>query len=80
MPRDKAKYPSCWPKVSRIIRRLANGHCEYCKKPVKFTKLSTHHVGIPYANKPGGRHDKHDIRRENLAALCRICHIQADAI
>ncbi len=76
---DRKRYPSCWPKVSRLIRTLANGRCEYCERPFKLTKLTTHHIGVPYADgKPGNRHDKHDIRRENLAALCQSCHNLVD--
>ena len=75
--RHKCKYPSCWPKVSYLIRRLASGTCEWCHCPTK--QLSVHHIGVPYANgRPGNPHDKHDLRRENLAALCSDCHEAAD--
>jgi 5-methylcytosine-specific restriction endonuclease McrA len=72
----KQKYPRNWEKVSRIIRRLANGHCEWCGRACN--NLSVHHIGVPFVGRPGDRHDKHDIRRENLAALCYPCHDQAD--
>jgi hypothetical protein len=78
-----AKYPQCWPKVSRIIRRLANGHCEWCHKRCYMWELSVHHIGAPLATgrgwKRGNPSDKHDIRRENLVALCKDCHASADA-
>ncbi|GCF06867.1 hypothetical protein KDI_04310 [Dictyobacter arantiisoli] len=75
------KYPSNWKKVSLIIRRLAHGCCEWCGQPCE--NLSVHHVGAPRPNgrkwKNGDPCDKHDIRRENLAALCWHCHSQTDA-
>jgi 5-methylcytosine-specific restriction endonuclease McrA len=58
-----------------VIRRLANGHCERCRRRCELWELAAHHLGPPYANgKPGDPHDKHDIRRENLVALCPECH------
>jgi len=75
------KYPRCWKRVSRLIRKLANGHCEWCGQ--LCDTLSVHHIGTrrPTGNgwKNGNPCDKHDIRRENLAALCERCHDQADA-
>jgi hypothetical protein len=42
-----------------------------------------HHLGAPLAMelgwRPGDARDKHDIRRENLVALCWECHTAADA-
>lgn len=74
------KYPRCWPRVSRIIRRLANGRCAWCRQRCRMWELSVHHLGAPYASgKPGDSSDKHDIRRENLVALCWDCHRTADA-
>lgn len=74
-----SKYPSCW-RVSRIIRRLAHGRCERCHRRCRMWELSVHHLGLSYANgKPGDPGDKHDIRQENLVALCWDCHRAADA-
>ena len=73
-------YPRCWKKVSLIIRRLAHGRCEWCRQRCRMWELSVHHLGAPYADgKPGDAHDKHDLRRENLVALCWDCHRAADA-
>lgn len=75
-----ANYPRCWKKVSLIIRHLANGRCERCRRRCQMWELATHHLGTPYVNgRPGDPHDKHDIRRENLVALCWECHRAADA-
>jgi 5-methylcytosine-specific restriction endonuclease McrA len=42
-------------------------------------ELSVHHLGVPYAiDRAGDPSDKHDIRRENLVALCWDCHRAAD--
>ena len=87
MPMDKNRYPSTWGKVSRVIRRVAGQRCEWCHvengAPLPSGRdgkvvLTVAHLGTPYANGPGDKHDKHDIRRENLAALCQACHLRYD--
>ncbi len=76
-----AKYPHNWPKVSRIIRRVAAGRCEWCH--TECSTLSVHHIGTRWATGSGWKNgtscDKHDVRRENLVALCWSCHSAADA-
>ena len=73
-------YPHNWNKASLLIRRLANGICEWCHKPSDH--LSVHHIGAPRPDgmgwKKGNASDKHDIRRENLAAICYTCHCSVD--
>jgi len=67
------KYPRAWKRISRTIRRLANGRCERCGQSSE--QLSVHHLGVPYADgTPGNPEDKHDIRRENLICTCLACH------
>ncbi len=88
MPVDKSWYPHNWPKASRTIRRIAGDRCEWCGiangAPLPSGRkgrvvLTVAHLGTPYADgKPGNKHDKHDIRRENLAALCQACHLRYD--
>lgn len=79
---NKGKYPSNWKKVSRLIRGLAQGTCEWCHKPSRT--LSVHHVGAPRPNgrkwTKGNHCDKHDLRRENLVAICFECHDQVEQI
>lgn len=76
---DFTKYPICWPRASLLIRQLADGHCERCG--LACNNLSVHHQGAPFANgKPGNSRDKHDLRRENLIALCFSCHDELDHI
>src|SRR5262249_15339117 len=75
---NKLKYPSNWKKVTKVLRRVAGGRCEQCGQP--FID-SIHHVGAPYADgKPGNARDKHDVRRENLIALCLECHDAIDQV
>ena len=53
---------------------------KWCGQPCNT--LSVHHIGAPLATgtgwKRGNPCDKHDVRRENLAALCWTCHSTAD--
>ncbi len=77
------------PNGAWIRRSKANGYiyevaledeCEdgLWKKPVRVV-LTVAHVGAP---KPDGsigdKHDKHDVREENLRALCQRCHLRLD--
>ena len=92
MPMRKADYPDNWDKVSRAIRRIVGWRCEWCgvKNGVPLPSgrdgkvvLTVAHLGAPLATgtsgwRPGDKHDKHDIRRENLAALCQACHLRFD--
>lgn len=87
MPMDRTRYPTSWPKVSRLIRRVAGNKCEWCgvsngaslpsgrKGKVVLTVA---HLGTPFLHRAGNKHDKHDIRRENLRALCQACHLRYD--
>lgn len=41
--------------------------------------LTVAHLGVPYPDgRPGDKHDKRDVRDENLAALCQRCHLSYD--
>jgi hypothetical protein len=41
--------------------------------------LTVAHLGTAYPDgTPGDKHDKHDCRPENLAALCQSCHLGYD--
>ena len=79
-------YPRNWKKVSRTVRRVTGYRCEWCQRHQgerypngRVVTISVHHLGAAYANgRPGDPHDKHDVRRENLVALCGQCHFQAD--
>ena len=85
MPVDWKRYPKNWKRVRAVIMRRAGGRCEWCgaenykPNPVTGSKvvLTTAHLGEPFAQN-GDKHDKHDIRAENLAALCQRCHLNYD--
>ena len=88
MPVDPARYPSNWKKVSLTIRRIAGNRCEHCGiangVPLPSGRagkvvLTVAHLGTPFPDgRPGDKHDKRDVRRENLAALCQKCHLSYD--
>ncbi len=41
--------------------------------------LTVAHLGVPKPDgTPGDKHDKMDVRDENLAALCQKCHLNFD--
>ncbi len=91
MPVDWTRYPRNWKKISRTIRRIAGNRCEWCDiangaplpsgRPGRVI-LTVAHLGAARPTgdgwTPGDKHDKHDVRRENLAALCQACHLRYD--
>jgi hypothetical protein len=88
MPMNLKDYPRDWPALSRRIRfERAGGKCEWCGavhgQPHPVTKsrvvLTVAHLGAAKPDgTPGDKHDKHDCRPENLAALCQRCHLGFD--
>jgi len=88
MSMDYSRYPADWQEISRRIRfERAGGKCEWCgaehgqQHPLTGSKvvLTVHHAGVAKADgTPGDRHDKMDVREENLFALCQRCHFKAD--
>jgi hypothetical protein len=91
MPVDQSRYPHNWAKVSRTIRRIAGNRCEACQIPNGVplpsgrrwkVVLTVAHIGAPLATgtgwRQGDKSDKHDVRRENLKALCQRCHLALD--
>lgn len=93
MPMDLRRYPENWAEISRTIRfERAGGRCECtgecglhhgrCEArqgephPVTGTRvvLTTAHLGAG----TGDKHDKMDVRPENLKAMCQRCHLVFD--
>jgi len=85
---DKKRYPKNWTEISRRIRfERANNCCEWCgavnyqPHPITGSKvvLTVAHLGVPHSDgTPGNKHNKIDVRDENLAALCQRCHLRYD--
>lgn len=88
MPMQRKRYPSDWEQISLRIRgERAGWKCEWCgaangePHPDTGSKvvLTVAHLGTPHADgRPGNKHDKLDVRPENLAALCQRCHLNYD--
>ncbi len=94
MPMDRSHYPDDWEQISRDIRFVrAEGRCEgtdsypdCCAEHGKrhpetgsVVVLTTAHLGVAKSDgSPGDKHDKLDVRPENLAALCQRCHLDLD--
>lgn len=88
MPMQRDRYPSEWEAISQRIRfERAQNLCEWCGaknyQPHPDTGsrvvLTVAHLGVALADgSPGNKHDKMDVRNENLAALCQRCHLNFD--
>lgn len=94
MPVDRRRYPPNWEEISYRIRFVrAGGRCEGspaypdCRaehgKPHPVTGsiviLTTAHLGVDKPDgSPNDKHDKMDVRDENLKAMCQRCHLYFD--
>jgi hypothetical protein len=87
MPFIKERYPANWKEISLRIRERDGWRCKFCGvsadsiNPItgSLVVLTVAHLGIPYPDgRPGNKHDKMDVRDENLAALCQRCHLNYD--
>lgn len=88
MPMDRSRYPADWDAISRALRTdRAGNRCEWCgavngqphPRTGSRVVLTVAHLGTVYADgTPGDKHDKADVRPENLAALCQACHLNYD--
>jgi hypothetical protein len=87
MPVDWTRYPANWKAISFAIRNREGWKCKWCgaengePHPDTGSKvvLTVAHLGTPHpSGRPGDKHDKHDVRFENLAALCQRCHLNYD--
>jgi hypothetical protein len=65
-------YPIHWLDVARAIKDIAGNKCERCgalNSRKNHRVLTVHHLnGIPS-----------DCRRENLCALCQVCHLRVQS-
>lgn len=87
MPFDKTRYPADWKAISLRIRARDEWQCKWCKakqgqpnpRTGSTVVLTVAHLGTPHLDgRPGDKHDKMDVRDENLAALCQACHLRFD--
>jgi hypothetical protein len=87
MPMDYSRYPPDWREISLRVRIEANWRCEWCgavngrDHPETGSRvvLTVAHLGAEREDgSPGDKHDKMDVRRVNLAALCQRCHLNFD--
>lgn len=88
MPVDWKRYPKNWKEISKRIRfERAGNRCEWCgaenyeMHPETGSKvvLTVAHLGTDHPDgRKGDKHDKMDVRDENLAALCQRCHLKYD--
>jgi len=87
MPFKRERYPANWPEISLRIREREGWRCKWCgaengrPHPVTGSKvvLTVAHLGVPKPDgTPGDKHNKMDVRDENLAALCQRCHLNFD--
>jgi len=84
---DYSRYPKNWNEISLFIRERDEWKCKWCgaengkPNPATGSKvvLTVAHLGTQHADgAPGDKHDKMDVRPENLAALCQKCHLNFD--
>lgn len=87
MPMNYARYPPNWREISLKIRNRAGWVCEWCgavngrPHPQTGSKvvLTVAHLGtVKPDGSAGDKHDKMDVRDDNLAALCQRCHLNFD--
>ena len=87
MPVDMKRYPPNWKEISLRVKERDGWRCKFCGaqayQPNPLTGsiviLTTAHLGVPHPDgRPGNKHDKSDVRDENLAALCQRCHLNYD--
>lgn len=87
---DRLRYPPNWEEIALAIKERAGWCCEWCsvahraersgrKGKLYKVVMTVAHLGIPYPDgRPGDKHDKWDVRPENLACLCQACHLRFD--
>jgi 5-methylcytosine-specific restriction endonuclease McrA len=86
MPFQRERYPENWKEISLAIRNRDGWRCKWCGaengKPHPETGskvvLTVAHLGTEKPDGPGDKHDKMDVRPENLVALCQRCHLNFD--
>jgi len=87
MPMQRERYPANWEEISRSIRERDAWRCAFCgasqgqPHPLTGSRvvLTVAHLGTDLPDgSSGDKHNKQDVRPENLAALCQRCHLRLD--
>lgn len=87
MPFDASRYPADWKAISLRIREREGWRCKWCgavngephPRTGSRVVLTVAHLGTTHPDgRSGDKHDKLDVREENLAALCQACHLNYD--
>lgn len=87
MPMNHDRYPPNWKQISLRIRERDEWRCKFCgaengkPNPKTGSKvvLTVAHLGTNLPDgSSGNKHDKMDVRDENLASLCQKCHLTYD--
>lgn len=80
---DSSKYVYFNPDGDLITNEgvkldIRDGADNFAIEPTRVV-LTVAHLGAPYPDgTPGDKHNKHDVRPENLAAMCQRCHLLYD--
>lgn len=86
MPMNRKLYPPNWDDIALEIKQEANWTCQHCSKKClepnqvteahktnhslwAFYTLTVHHID----------HNPPNCKRENLIALCSVCHLRQHA-
>jgi 5-methylcytosine-specific restriction endonuclease McrA len=73
---DRDGISLTWPD-GRPVSRV--DEAKFISRKPTVVVLTVAHLGTPHADgTPGDKHDKLDVRDENLAALCQRCHLLYD--
>lgn len=78
MPMDRKRYPKNWDEIARKVKDEADWKCEHCGKQCRRPgePFDTHRRTLTVAHM---NHIPEDCSRENLKALCSVCHLRYDA-
>jgi len=92
MPFDIKRYPVNWKEISLRIRERSGGVCEcegecgthkercnahnHAPHPITGTMVIFTVAHLGYGT--GDKHNKMDVRDENLKAMCQRCHLLFD--
>ncbi len=79
MPMNRSLYPDDWERIALSVKGKADWKCQQCGKQCRRPgePFDTHRRTLTVAHM---NHIPHDVRPENLKALCAVCHLKYDAL